>query len=122
MNRRLPLALPWLLLLIAACGDRQGADGGGTASADAAPTHLGGCILLDPKGEVPDDVYLRGDVVRTDALPPFTKELQVHGLKLAARDDISDDFMRLVARTIAESFPRDAGLDAELQREVLANH
>ena len=53
---------------------------------------------------------------------PFTKELQVYGLKLAARDDISDDFMRLVARTIAESFPRDAGLDADLQREVLANH
>ncbi len=25
------------------------------------------------------------------------------------------------ARTIAESFPRDAGLDADLQRELLAN-
>ena len=102
-----------------------GADGGQAAAvspADDVPTHLGGCILLDPKGDVPDDVYRFGDVVRTDAIPPFTKELQVYGLKLAARDDISDDFMRLVAKTIAESFPRDAGLDADLQRELLANH
>ena len=67
-------------------------------------------------------MYQHGDVVATDAMPPFTKELQVYGLKLAARDDISDDYMGLVARTIAESFPRDAGLDAELQRELLANH
>jgi len=123
MARRFALAL--LILTLAGCGGREAADSGTgnvEEAADAAPTHLGDCILLDPKGEVPDDVYLHGDVVRTDAIPPFTKELQVYGLRLTARDDISDDYMRLVARTIAESFPRDAGLDADLQREVLANH
>ena len=118
-------AVTLLLLTVAACGGGKAADSGAgqvDEAADNAATHLGGCILLSPVGEVPDDVYEHGDVVATDAMPPFTKELQVYGLKLAARDDISDDYMRLVARTIAESFPRDAGLDADLQREVLANH
>lgn len=118
-------AVTLLLLTVAACGGGEAADSGVghvEEAADTAPTHLGDCILLDPKGDVPEDVYQHGDVVRTDAMPPFTKELQVYGLKLAARDDISDDYMRLVARTIAESFPRDAGLDADLQRELLANH
>ncbi|MDE2690044.1 MAG: hypothetical protein OXI49_05970 [Acidobacteriota bacterium] len=123
MDRRFGFAL--LILALAACGGREQADSGAghvEEAADAEPTHLGGCILLSPVGEVPDDVYQHGDVVATEAMPPFTKELQVYGLKLAARDDISDDFLRLVAKTIAESFPRDAGLDADLQREVLANH
>ncbi|MDE2977116.1 MAG: hypothetical protein OXU63_06305, partial [Acidobacteriota bacterium] len=128
MARRFVLAL--LILTVAACGGDDVADSGvdhgeegaGEETADAAPTHLGDCILLSPVGDVPDDVYQHGDVVATDAMPPFTKELQVYGLKLAARDDISDDFLRLVAKTISESFPRDAGLDADLQREVLANH
>ena len=123
MARRFALAL--LILTLAGCGGHEAADSGAShveEAADAAPTHLGGCILLEPKGDVPDDVYQHGDVVATDALGPFAKELQVYGLKLAARDDISDDYMRLVARTIAESFPRAAGLDADLQREVLANH
>lgn len=128
MARRFVLAL--LILTVAACGGDDVADSGvdhgeegaGEETADAAPTHLGDCILLSPVGHVPDDVYQHGDVVATEAMPPFTKELQVYGLKLAARDDISDDFLRLVAKTISESFPRDAGLDADLQREVLANH
>ncbi|MXZ38606.1 MAG: hypothetical protein F4230_15080 [Holophagales bacterium] len=128
MARRFALAL--LILMLAGCGGREAADSGDdklaegavAEAADSAPTHLGGCILLDPKGDVPEDVYQHGDVVATNALAPFTKELQVYGLKLAARDDISDDYMRLVARTIAESFPRDAGLDADFQRELLANH
>ena len=128
MERRFAFLV--LILVAAGCGYQQVADSGvdtgpeaaGEEVTDAAATHLGGCILLSPVGEVPDDVYQHGDVVATDAMPPFTKELQVYGLKLAARDDISDDYMRLVARTIAESFPRDAGLDADLQRELLANH
>ncbi len=118
-------ALVFLALAAVACGDRPSTDAGEDEAVDmaaGAPTHLGGCILLDPRGEVPDDVYQHGDVVATDAIPPFTKELQVYGLKLAARDDISDDYLRLVARTIAETFPRDTGLDPDLQRRVLANH
>ncbi len=36
---------------------------------------------------------------------------------LAARDDASDDFMRLVAKTVTEILPRDEGLDLVKQEE-----
>ena len=123
MNRRLACML--LVLAAVACAAQQSAELAAPPSeeaADAAPIHLGGCILLAPNENTPEDVYELGDVVPTGAIPPLTRELQVYGLKLAARDDISDDFMRLVARTIAEVFPQDAGLDLDMQREVLANH
>jgi hypothetical protein len=90
--------------------------------ASAESNLLGGCILTTPIGEVPDDLYLVTDVVPTDAYPPFTKKLTVYGLTLAARDDASDDFMRLVAKTITEIFPRDEGLDLGKQEEILRNH
>lgn len=77
---------------------------------------------MSPVGDVPTDPYLLGDVVPAKSIAPFTKELQVYGLRLAARDDASDDFMRLVARTITEVFPQSDDLDSALQREVLANH
>ncbi len=93
-----------------------------TEAAEAGQPMLGGCILLDPIGEVPADVYQVTDVTPTDAYPPFTKGLTAYGLKLVARDDASDDFMRLVARTIAEIFPQDESLDLDKQREILANH
>ncbi len=90
---------------------------------DAEPaSHLGGCILLSPLGHVPDDPYHRGELVATTAIPPFTKELTVYGLQLAARDDISDDFMQLVAQAITEVFPQDPSLDLESQESVLAQH
>ena len=92
------------------------------AATQQAPEMLGGCILMTPIGEVPADVYEITDVTATSDYPPFTKELTAYGLKLVARDDASDDFMRLVARTISESFPRDDNLDLEMQAEILRNH
>jgi hypothetical protein len=83
---------------------------------------LGGCILMTPLGEAPDDLYTIGDVGPSDEFPPFTKKLTVYGLTLAAGDDASDDFMRLVAKAIAEIFPRDESLDLAKQEEVLTNH
>ena len=93
----------------------------GTVAAQSTPM-LGGCILTAPIGEVPDDVYRVTDVTATDAYPPFTKELTARGLKLVARNDASDDFMRLVGRAIAEIFPPDGVPDPGTQREILANH
>ena len=96
-----------------------------TADTEPAPgdeTHFGGCMLLGADGDVPDDVYQRGGVIPTSTIAPFHKELQVYGLKLAAREDIADDFMALVAQAITEIFPQDPGLDLAMQREVLANH
>ncbi len=84
-------------------------------------THLGGCILLAPAEEAPRDPYARGDVVPTDEYPPFTKKLSVCGITLIGRDEISNGFMRQVARTIEEMFPQDAIVDAARQREVLTH-
>ncbi len=38
---------------------------------------------------------------------------------LIGRDDISDDFMRKVAKTIKEMFQQGGSIDAALQEEVL---
>lgn len=111
-------------LFVGACSaPDDGSDSGQAMVDDAEPaSHLGGCILLSPLGEVPDDPYQRGDIVATTAIAPFTKELQVYGLQLAARDDISDDFMQLVAQAIIEVFPQDPSLDLELQKSLLQHH
>lgn len=93
-----------------------------TPAAGMNETHFGGCILLSAAGDVPDDVYQHGGVMLTSTIAPFHKALEVYGLKLAARDDIADDFMILVAQVITEMFPQDPGLDLAMQREVLANH
>ena len=55
-----------------------------------------------------------GNIVATDEIAPFSKMLLVNGLTLAARDEISDEFMTLVARTIAEIFPQNPDLDLEM--------
>ena len=89
---------------------------------ESVKTHLGDCIRLSPAGEVPENLYQIGDVVPTDEYKPFTKKLSVYGIVLIGRDDISDDFMRKVAKTIIEMFPQEGeGIDAELQKEVLIN-
>ncbi len=120
-------AIPFVVVLgtiLTACGGTGESTDSATVSSTAAaqPTHLGGCILLSPSTAVPDDVYQRGEVVAIDDLPPFTKALDVYGLKLAAGDDISDEFMSLVAQAIAEVFPKNASLDLAMQRKVLGQH
>jgi len=114
-----------LLLLVAACG---GAETGPESTpaetppaGDSAPTHLGGCILIDPIGEVPADLYLNTGVLATEEYAPFTKMLTVNGITLIARDDASDEFMERVATTIQEIFAQDENLDLELQQELIRN-
>jgi hypothetical protein len=70
---------------------------------------------------VPDDLYYETDIIRTDEFKPFTKRLSVYGITLLGRDDISDAFMRKVAKTIKEIFPRGKTIDGALQEEVLRN-
>jgi hypothetical protein len=89
---------------------------------ESAKTHLGDCILVSPTGEAPDDLYQLSDIVPTDEYEPFTKKLSVYGITLIGRDDISDEFMRKVAKTITEMFPlEEEDIDPELQKEVLRN-
>jgi len=88
---------------------------------DSKKTHLGGCILISPTGKVPGDLYQESDVVPTDEYKPFTKKLMVYGITLIGRDDISDAFMKKVAKTIRAMFSQGGSIDAELQKEVLKN-
>ena len=101
-------------------GDSQQSTGAADTGAHAA--HLGGCILLQPNRQSLDDVHAVGNVVATDEIAPFSKMLLVNGLTLAARDEISDEFITLVAKTIAEIFPRNPDLDLEMQARVIDNH
>ncbi|MFC1737727.1 hypothetical protein ACFL1G_01600 [Planctomycetota bacterium] len=83
--------------------------------------HLGGCILTSPAAEAPRDLYQESNIVTTDEYKPFTKKLSVYGITLIARDDISDPFMRKIAKTVKEMFPRGGAIDDALQEDVLRN-
>ena len=104
-----------LTLLLGSCKSEKTV----SETTEAVKTHLGGCILISPAAEAPSDLYQESDIVPTDEYKPFTKKLSVYGITLIGRDDISDDFMRKVAKTIKEMFPQ--GGDSELQKEVLRN-
>jgi len=116
-----------LILVLGSCtsekAEPEKAEAGEMASetTESVKTHLGGCILLSLAAEAPNDLYQESDVVPTDEYKPFTKKLSVYGIVLIGRDDISDDFMRKVAKTIKEMFSQGEGIDQELQKEVLRN-
>lgn len=115
--RKIVFALVSLTLLLGSCKSEKAV----TETNEAVKTHLGGCILAKPAAEAPSDLYQESDIVPTDEYKPFTKKLSVYGITLIGRDDISDDFMRKVAKTIKEMFPQDESIDDVLQKEVLSN-
>ena len=82
---------------------------------------LGGCILTEPRGEVPAQVQHVSAVSGTDDYGPFPKLLNACGIVLAAEAEVPDRFLERVGRTVAEIFRADEGVDVELQREVLAH-
>lgn len=79
------------------------------------------CVLSQPMGVIPDDLYNVGEIIESEDYPPFTKELNVYGITLIARDDISDNFMLNIANTIIEMFPKSVDIDTMLQKELLRN-
>jgi len=76
---------------------------------------------ISPTGEAPDDLHQQSEIIATDKYPPFTKKLTVCGMFLVGGDDISNDFMKQVAKTIKEIFPQGGSIDAALQEAVLTN-
>ena len=50
------------------------------------------CILSQPLGEVPENLYLFETIQPSSDYPPFTKKLTVCGITLVAQDEISDSF------------------------------
>ena len=79
------------------------------------------CVLSEPMGTIPDDLYHVGEIIESEHYPPFTKELNVYGITLIGRDDISDDFMLNIANTIIEMFPQSVDIDTSLQKDLLRN-
>ena len=79
------------------------------------------CVLSQPMGVIPDDLYNVGEIIESEDYPPFTKELNVYGITLIARDDISDNFMVNIANTIIEMFPKSVDIDTMLQKDLLRN-
>jgi hypothetical protein len=116
-TRQVFCAIVTLTLLLGSCKSENTAP----ETTEAVKTHLGGCILVKPAAEAPSNLYQESDIVPTDEYKPFTKKLSVYGITLIGRDDISDDFMRKVAKTIKEMFPQDEVTDSELQKELLRN-
>ena len=104
-----------LTLLLGSCSSVQ-VD---SEKIDSGVTHLGGCILISPVGEVPSNLYMNTGVVPTDEYKPFTKKLSVYGITLIGRDDVSDAFMQNIGKTVEAMFPQSEGIDSDLQKEVL---
>ena len=77
------------------------------------------CILTSPIGNVPNNIYTVGNIEPTDKYPPFTKKLEVFGITLIARDEISNDFMQNVGNTISDMFSITSDTDLDMQRQVI---
>ena len=77
------------------------------------------CILTSPIGDVLNDIYTVGNIEPTDKYPPFTKKLEVFGITLIARDEISNDFMQNVGNTISDMFSITSDTDLDMQRQVI---
>ena len=77
------------------------------------------CMLTSPIGDVPNNIYTVGNIEPTEKYPPFTKKLEVFGVTLIARDEISNDFMQNVGNTISEMFTITSDTDLDIQRQVI---
>ena len=77
------------------------------------------CILTSPIGDIPNDIYSIGNIEPTDNYPPFTKKLEVCGITMIARDEISNDFMQNVCNTISKMFSITSDTDLDMQRQVI---
>ena len=79
------------------------------------------CMISIPRDSIPTDLYSIGDIVLSDQFPPFNKSLDVYGIKLIARDNISNEFMINIAKTISEIFAINNNTDQLLQQQVIEN-
>ena len=77
------------------------------------------CMLTSPVGDVPNNIYIVGNIEPTEKYPPFTKKLEVCGVTLIARDEISNDFMQNVGNTISEMFTITSDTALDIQRQVI---
>lgn len=101
-------------------GGETDSDSGDVADTTPIPAPIGGCVISNPSGEVPENLYENSGLIETDAYLPFTKIIRVRGITLMGQDDNTDAFMLKVAQAVEEMFPEnDPNLDAALQRQVI---
>ena len=78
------------------------------------------CIIPDPIGVVPNDLYQKTDVTSTAGdrtFGPYTKKIVANGITLGSRD-APDWFLYAIADIIQEIFPKDVSNPA-LQQQVI---
>ena len=77
------------------------------------------CIRQTPIETVQTELYDLKPVELTNLFPPFTKKLQVCGITLVARDDVSNSFMENIGKTVKEIFIINDFTDTAKQQELL---
>ena len=78
------------------------------------------CVIPDPIGAVPDDLYQKTDITATEGdrtFGPYTKKIVANGITLGSRD-APDWFLYAVADIIQEIFPKDVS-NPTLQQQVI---
>ena len=77
------------------------------------------CIRQAPIEIEQTELYDLKHVELTNLFPPFTKKLQVCGITLVARDDVSNSFMENIGKTVKEIFIINDFTDTAKQQELL---
>ena len=77
------------------------------------------CIRQAPIETEKTELYDLKPVKLTNLFPPFTKKLQVCGITLVARDDVSNSFMENIGKTVKEIFIINHFTDTAKQQELL---
>lgn len=77
------------------------------------------CIRQAPIETEQTELYDLKPVKLTNLFPPFTKKLQVCGITLVARDDVSNSFMENIGKTVKEIFIINDFTDTVKQQELL---
>ena len=77
------------------------------------------CIRQAPIETEQTELYDLKPVKLTNLFPPFTKKLQVCGITLVARDDVSNSFMENIGKTVKEIFIINDFTDTAKQQELL---
>ena len=77
------------------------------------------CIRQAPIETEQTELYDLKPVKLTNLFPPFTKKLQVCGITLVARDDVSNSFMENIGKTVKEIFIINDFTDTVKQQELI---
>jgi len=70
--------------------------------AEPEPDRIGGCVLTQPTGIVPNDLYAVSPFDSTDRYGDFTKTMHVAGVQLIAQAEVPDSFLEAVGAVLLD--------------------